>query len=102
MNNITWGKTIANWGSNNPNFDPTKTMDEQKGRIEITFDDKILALNELQQRYQELIILTSELYKGGFSNKELHDSYITLLSAKKSLDDIYIQKPVEETIKESK
>lgn len=98
MNNITWGKTIANWGANNPDFDPNKTMDEQEKQIEITFDDKILALNELQQRYQDLIVLTAELYKGGFANKELHDSYITLLSAKRSLDNVYVQKPVEEAV----
>lgn len=68
MNNISWSKTIGNWAKNDQNFDPNAPVAESKERI----------------------VMSSTLYDCS-SSKELYDTIVTLNSAKRSLDRIFVK-----------
>jgi len=87
MNNITWSKTLANWGSNDQDFDPNRKDNFIVKKV-TNIQDLINAKVVLQERTDELIQLTKELYNE-FPSKELYDTVTSFESANRSLENIY-------------
>jgi hypothetical protein len=90
MNNISWSKTIGNWAKNDQNFDPNAPVAESKERIVMSPEDLLNAKNSLLEKCDELIVMSSTLYDCS-SSKELYDTIVTLNSAKRSLDRIFVK-----------
>lgn len=96
MNNISWGKTMNNWGVNNSDFDPTVQVSvsrEKKPKLSST--EVIKELEAIYEKQMELIKMSYALYNR-FSNKDLSDSITSLESARKALESISVTPdPVE-------
>lgn len=97
MDNISWSKTVGNWGRNG-DLDDLDKVEEKKKEIVLSFEEKTNAKNEIITICDELVEKSEILYHL-FSNKELYDAIVTLRSAQKSLNLIHIKK-VKSEIKE--
>ena len=87
--NISWSKSIGNWGKNE---DPSKEkiVGEKEEIIILSFEEKVSAKEEIVTICDELVEKSVVLYEK-FSNKELYDAIVTLMSAKKALDLIQVK-----------
>lgn len=94
MNNITWGKTIGNWGING-DLDNPGNVEEKKKEIVLSFEEKTNAKNEIINLCENLIEKSRLLYDN-FSSKELHDAIITLHNTHRSLNLITIKETKKE------
>ncbi len=95
MENISWGKTVSNWGTNNSDAENKQLISKIKVE-KISNSDAINALDNIHRIYIELLTETNKL-NSVFANKGLHDSFISLISAKKSLDSAYVKYEIVET-----
>ena len=95
--NITWGKTISNWGRN-ADLDTLEPEENKKEVIVLSYKEKLLAKEEIVSACNELVEKSSSLYEI-FTNKELYDALVTLKSAQKALNLIYIKEDKVETVK---
>ena len=85
MDNISWAKTVSNWGNNQE----LTSQNSQEGSIQpvikVSFEDFMKSKEEIAAMYQQLREKTSALYEQK-SNKDLYDIIISLESVKKSLE----------------
>lgn len=96
MDNISWGKTIGNWGNNEQNFDPYKSITSKKGYTKILRAEAVEKLDAIYLEYVKLLEMSIDLYKI-FPNKDFSDSIISLESALKALKCVTVP---EETVVE--
>lgn len=94
MDNISWGKTVGNWGRNG-DLDDLDKVEEKKKEIVLSFEEKTNAKNEIINLCENLIEKSCLLYDN-FSSKELHDAIITLHNTHRSLNLITIKETKKE------
>lgn len=87
--NISWSKSIGNWGKNE-DISKEKIDGEKEEVIILSFEEKVSAKEEIITICNELVEKSIDLYEN-FSNKELYDAIVTLMSAKKALDLIQVK-----------
>lgn len=85
MNNINWGKN-SDWNTENHKTANTVSIQENN---KLSIEEIKNLKEELLIKYIELLELSTKFYTS-YSSKELHDSIITLKSAKKSLINVNI------------
>ena len=86
MSNITWAKTIGNWGARSNDDVRTPVVIEKKAP-ELTEEESIILINEITQLHSELKRKCEKFYKKR-QVKELHDAISTLEMSKRSLEGI--------------
>ena len=84
MDNISWAKTVSNWGSCGEL--PTKKQPEETTVVvKVAPEDFLKSKEEIVAMHQQLKEKTAALYEQK-SNKDLYDIIISLESVKKSLE----------------
>lgn len=91
MSNISWSKTVGNWGVNKEITDETdKLIRTPIKKQELDKSELVEKLNMIRNNYLELLKTSNELYQN-FSNKDLSDSIISLESALDALENITVK-----------
>ena len=86
MDNISWCS----------NKKPEQEV-EKEVKVVISPEELLVLKNELLLKCNELIDKTNSVY-GIASSKELYDSIVTLMSAKRSLNLIHIREPLVDKV----
>lgn len=91
MSNISWSKTVGNWGVNKEITDETdKLIRTPIKKQELDKSELVKKLNMIRNNYLEILKTSNELYQN-FSNKDLSDSIISLESALDALENITVK-----------
>lgn len=87
MSNISWAKSIANWGKNesDPVIENRKSSPKEKVSPEVIQ----ASITDILKKCDELMNLSATVYDSN-ANKELYDVLIHLDEARKSLKSITI------------
>lgn len=88
--NISWGKTVGNWGAN-ADLD-SKEVEKKEEKKLLSFEELNKHKSEIQEMCEQLIQKSSDFYDN-YSNKELYDALIDLDAARRSLGLILLKEP---------
>lgn len=95
MDNISWSKTVGNWGKNQDLSKTDVIVEEKKEEVKLSFEKVSNSKSEIINLCENLIEKSCLLYDN-FSSKELHDAIITLHNTHRSLNLITIKETKKE------